>query len=227
MGKIYFLVCFLIFWSCSDSPNEVPLDSYRTAIFNVNMNNVLNDIYIIQDTVSLIINGSELYEMKDDDEDNILSATIPDLILGQSYSYYYAINNEIESLDGLRVLTINDNENIANDYYQEMNPTLVSFFVNMSYQISIGNFNLETDYLDVAGNFNSWDGIDYHLSNGDNNIFEIVVFGLDVGDEMEYKFRINGDWELAEFPGGGPNRVYTVLNGNNIIELWYNDEQGQ
>ena len=87
MGKIYFLFCFLIFWSCSDTPNEVPLDSYRTAIFNVNMNNVLNDIYSIQDTVSLIINGSELYEMKDDDEDNILSVTIPDLILGQSYSY--------------------------------------------------------------------------------------------------------------------------------------------
>ena len=85
MGKIYFLFCFLIFWSCSDTPSEVPIDSYRTAIFNVNMNNVLNDIYSIQDTVSLIINGSELYEMKDDDEDNILSVTIPDLILGQSY----------------------------------------------------------------------------------------------------------------------------------------------
>ena len=119
------------------------------------------------------------------------------------------------------------NENIVFDYYQELNPTFVSFFVNMSYQTSIGNFNVESDYLDVAGNFNSWDGTDYHLVQGDNNIFEIIVSGLEAGDEMEYKFRINGDWNLAEFPGGGENRLYTVLNGNNILEFWYNDEQGE
>jgi len=226
MGKIHFLCCIIIFWSCSDTPNEVPIDSYRSVVFNVNMNNVFNTIYSTEDTVSLIINDFEVFEMIDEDGDNILSITVPDLILGKTYSYYYAVNNTIENLDVERTITINDNENMASDYYQEMNPTLVSFFVNMSYQISIGNFNLETDYLDIAGNFNGWDGADYHLVQEDNNIFEIVIPGLESGDEMEYKFRINGDWELAEFPGGGPNRVYIVLNGNNIIDLWYSDEQG-
>ena len=87
MKKIHFLFCIMIFWNCSDSPNEVPLDSYRSAIFNVNMNNVLNNIYSIEDTVSLIINGSEVFEMIDEDGDNILSIMIPDLILGKTYSY--------------------------------------------------------------------------------------------------------------------------------------------
>ena len=226
MGKIHFLFCMMIFWCCSDSPNEVPLDSYRSVVFNVNMNNVLNTIYSSEDSVSLIINDFEAFEMIDEDGDNILSITIPNMILGKTYSYFYAVNNTIENLDAERTITINDNENMVSDYYQEMNPTLVSFFVNMSYQISIGNFNLETDYLDIAGNFNGWDGEDYHLVQGENNIFEIIIPGLGAGDEIEYKFRINGDWELAEFPGGGPNRVYIVLNGNNVIELWYSDEQG-
>ena len=226
MGKIHFLFCMMIFWCCSDSPNEVPLDSYRSVVFNINMNNVLNTIYSLEDSVSLIVNDFEVFEMIDEDGDNILSITIPNMILGKTYSYFYAVNNTIENLDAERTITINDNENMVSDYYQEMNPTLVSFFVNMSYQISIGNFNLETDYLDIAGNFNGWDGEDYHLVQGENNIFEIIIPGLGAGDEIEYKFRINGDWELAEFPGGGPNRVYIVLNGNNVIELWYSDEQG-
>ena len=226
MRKIHFLFCMMIFWGCSDSPNEVTLDSYRSVVFNINMNNVLNTIYSLEDSVSLIVNDFEVFEMIDEDGDNILSITIPNMILGKTYSYFYAVNNTIENLDAERTITINDNENMVADYYQEMNPTLVSFFVNMSYQISIGNFNLETDYLDIAGNFNGWDGEDYHLVQGENNIFEIIIPGLGVGDEIEYKFRINGNWELAEFPGGGPNRVYTVLNGNNIIELWYSDEQG-
>ena len=226
MKKIFFLFYVMIFWSCSDSPNEVPLDSYRSVDFNVNMNNVLNNIYSLEDTVSLIINGF-YFEMIDEDGDNILSISISDLILGKTYNYFYAINDLIEELENQRIITIKDNENIVSDYFQEMNPTLVSFFINMSYQVSIGNFISGTDYLDVAGNFNNWDGTDYHLVEGDNNIFEIIISGLVAGYEMEYKFRINGDWDLAEFPEGGSNRLYSVLNGNNVLELWYNDEQGQ
>ena len=35
-----------------------------------------------------------------------------------------------------------------------------------------------------------------------------------------------GDWDKAEFPGGGDNRSYTVEQGENIVEYWFNDENG-
>jgi len=43
---------------------------------------------------------------------------------------------------------------------------------------------------------------------------------------LEFKFRIDGDWNNAEFPGGGANRIYEVIQGENILEFWYNDEGG-
>ena len=113
MKKIFFLFYVMIFWSCSDSPNEVPLDSYRSVDFNVNMNNVLNNIYSVEDTVSLIINGF-YFEMIDEDGDNILSISISDLILGKTYNYFYAINDLIEELENQRIITIKDNENTDN-----------------------------------------------------------------------------------------------------------------
>ena len=45
-------------------------------------------------------------------------------------------------------------------------------------------------------------------------------------DEVEFKFRIDGDWENSEFPGYGENRSYTVEQGENILELWYDDNDG-
>ena len=86
MGKIHFLFCMMIFWFCSDSPNEVPLDSYRYVVFNINMNNVLNTIYSLEDSVSLIVNDFEVFEMIDEDGDNILSITISNMILGSFWT---------------------------------------------------------------------------------------------------------------------------------------------
>jgi hypothetical protein len=102
----------------------------------------------------------------------------------------------------------------------------VTFSVNMSYQIILGNFIASTDYVDIAGNFNGWDGADHHLAPTlDAGIYSITVDGFAADSILEYKFRINGDWATSEFPNGGPNRMYTVLAGTNNISVWYNDEQ--
>ena len=42
----------------------------------------------------------------------------------------------------------------------------------------------------------------------------------------KFKFRIDGDWDNSEFPGGYSNRMYEVVQGENILEFWYNDEGG-
>lgn len=102
----------------------------------------------------------------------------------------------------------------------------VKFSVNMSYQITLGNFDPATEYVDIAGNFNEWNGDNYHLETSlEAGIYTITVDGFDADQAVEYKYRINGDWDNSEFPGGGPNRTYTVVAGNNIIPVvWYNDE---
>lgn len=99
--------------------------------------------------------------------------------------------------------------------------TSVQFNVNMKQQIALGNFKPATDYVDLAGSFNSWGSIMMTDANKDS-IYSVSVT-LNVGDNIEFKCRINGLWTgLEEFPGGGSNRTYTVeLNG--VLNFWYSD----
>ena len=101
----------------------------------------------------------------------------------------------------------------------------------MSYQIELENFDPSIDYVDVAGSFNQWGEInlntEYHLESNEDNIYSITVTGLEANSQIEFKFRINGDWNNSEFPGGGVNREYSVIQGQNILELWYDDNSGE
>jgi len=104
----------------------------------------------------------------------------------------------------------------------------VTFRVRMSYQAELGSFDPESDFVDVAGSFNGW-GTDplTELSDADGDtIYDVTVDGFDAGDYLEFKFRINGQWDgTEEFPGVGNNRAYTVQESGNLIDVWYNDLQ--
>jgi hypothetical protein len=102
----------------------------------------------------------------------------------------------------------------------------VTMNVNMSYWTYLDKFDPATDYVDVAGNFNNWDGANHHLTTVDDSIYSITLNDMIVGSVLEFKFRINGSWDdaTAEFPSGGPNRTYTVVEGVNVYDAWYNDE---
>ena len=99
--------------------------------------------------------------------------------------------------------------------------TTVVFNVNMKQQIALGNFKPATDFVDIAGTFNSW-GSTRFTDNNNDSIYTVSIV-LNVGDNIEFKARINGLWNgKEEFPGGGANRTYTVvLNG--IVSFWYSD----
>ena len=94
----------------------------------------------------------------------------------------------------------------------------------MSYQIELGNFDSDVQFLDVAGTFNDWNGDQLYAI--EDNIYMITITNVEIGDSLEFKFRIDGSWDNSEFPGGGPDRNYTVLQGENSLEYWYNDESG-
>ncbi len=99
--------------------------------------------------------------------------------------------------------------------------TTVAFNVNMKQQIALGNFNPTTDFVDVSGSFNSWGSAKF--ADGDGDSIYTVSVTLNVGDNIEFKARINGLWNgLEEFPGGGANRAFTVVP-NGVVSFWYSD----
>ncbi|MCF7824174.1 MAG: lamin tail domain-containing protein [Candidatus Marinimicrobia bacterium] len=104
----------------------------------------------------------------------------------------------------------------------------VTFEVNMNAKIAAGEFDPSTQIVDLAGNFNGWGGNDpafWVLSDADaDGIWSITVTdSFTVGQELEFKFRIDSNWDLAEFPGGGPNRKYIVAGGAQTYSVWWND----
>jgi uncharacterized protein (DUF2147 family) len=105
-------------------------------------------------------------------------------------------------------------------FYTNLQP--VTFSVDMSFQITLGNFIVGTDFLDVAGTLNGWGGGDV-LTDDDSDGIYTGTFGVEPG-VMEYKYRINGSWDTSEsLPA---NRMYTVVEGENIIPtVWYSDQE--
>ncbi|RLD56401.1 MAG: hypothetical protein DRJ01_15300, partial [Bacteroidetes bacterium] len=99
----------------------------------------------------------------------------------------------------------------------------VVFNVDMTYAVKRGEFDATNDFMDVAGTINGWAGSD-HMTDADaDGIYTITYNDLVIGETIEYKYRINGDWATSEFPNGGPNRTYTVLEGDNILNDVYDD----
>ena len=222
------LACLFIFFGCSKTPSDAPIDSYRDVEINVDMNKAIADglFDVNNHALILLIDSVNEYVMSDENGDQIFSITISNLIFGKTYEYQYAVNETLEILEGDRTFIVYDVENSVSDYYGELNPTILIFVVNMSYQIELSNFDSDADFLDIAGTFNNWDGTDYHLVAIENNVYTITITDIEAGDEIEFKFRIDGNWDKAEFPDGGDNRNYTVEQGENIVEYWFNDENG-
>lgn len=79
---------------------------------------------------------------------------------------------------------------------------LVTFSVNMSYQISQGNFNPSTGVVQVRGPFNSWGGTQLVAQGG--GIYSKAIAILDApGSTVNYKFWATGpEWETV------PNRSF-------------------
>ena len=225
MKYLILSVALLLVSSCAEMPNESPIDSLRSVTFSVDMNQAINDdLMPSSGSPTLTLDSTDQFEMIDQDSNGIFSCIIPDLIFGRTYDYQYSINGSPENLNGSRSFTVYDEGNIISDFYGELNPTIVTFLVNMSYQIEQGNFNPDTQTLDVAGTFNDWSGS--QLEAIEEDIYSTTITDIEVGDILEFKFRVDGNWDTSEFPGYGANRTYEVQQGNNILEYWYNDEDG-
>jgi hypothetical protein len=104
----------------------------------------------------------------------------------------------------------------------------LKFNVDMSRYITDSLFNPRTDTVDIAGNFNKFDGTQNILSivpGTDSTVYTTTIAGFLNGDRLEFKFRINSSWSdtSVEFPYGQPNRVWVVEPGKYTFSCYYND----
>jgi hypothetical protein len=105
----------------------------------------------------------------------------------------------------------------------------LKFIVNMSNYIADSLFNPRTDTVDVAGNFNNFEGTKNILSivpGTDSAIYSVTIPGFLDGDHLEFKFRINSTWDdsIVEFPYGQPNRVWDVEHDKYTYTCFYNNQ---
>jgi len=100
----------------------------------------------------------------------------------------------------------------------------VVFNVDMTLPVANGYFKPAAgDFVDVAGTFNTWNGSAHHLTDVDGDgIYSLTVPALTTFQNIEYKYRINGNWSTSEFPSGGPNRVYRTSFYNMINDIYNN-----
>jgi hypothetical protein len=109
-------------------------------------------------------------------------------------------------------------------YHGEAPALEVIFNVNMNYQIMLENFDPEVNFVDIGANFNEWGAVPMVCEDPDEDGIYTYTTMLPLGYNCEFKFRIDGNWDLAEFPGG-PNRNYVVIDGENIYDCWFSDEE--
>ena len=237
MKHFVFIFSLLMIFSCSKTPNDAPIDSYRDVAINIDMNKAINDGLFDAniDVLALFIDSVDEYVMNDENGDQIFSITISNLIFGKTYEYQYAVNETLEILEGGRTFKVYDVENLLSDYYGELNPTILIFLVNMSYQIQLGNFDSDTQLLNIVGDLNDWAGEQLEPSEDNEGIYMITITDVEVGQEFEFKFRIDEEgWETpnpnisncVDDGFGGNNRYYLVEQGENSLEYWFNDENG-
>ncbi|MCX6226186.1 MAG: T9SS type A sorting domain-containing protein [Bacteroidia bacterium] len=100
--------------------------------------------------------------------------------------------------------------------------TRLSFTVDMTKAVTAGTFIAATDFVDVAGSMNGWAG-SAHMAGLGGNIYEIKIDNVKPADALEYKFRINANWDTSEYPPAStlPNRKYTVTYGYQIVHHFY------
>ena len=234
MKNFIFLFGLVIIIGCSESPTDVPVGSYRDIEFRVNMRSVMiDDMFNVEtDILKVLLDSYQEFEMMDSDNDSIFSCIVPDLVLSRVYQYQYTINDVEEVLIGERSFTVSDDNNIL-DYYGELNPTTLTFLVDMSYQVELGNFNHTINSLNIVGSLNDWAGQEMLLSN--ENIYQLLITDIEPGSEILYKFRIDDSgWEspnpdisnCVDDGFGGNNRFHVVEEGERILNHQFNDEYG-
>lgn len=125
-----------------------------------------------------------------------------------------------------------DGNNDAIDFVMDLVYTVgakqtVTFNVDMNNQITLGNFDPATDTVDVTGTFNLWENTaDLTDADADGIYTYELPTQYYAGEELKYKYRVNADWDKAEFSSDIYNaRELVVVSGTNATDDLFNNEE--
>jgi hypothetical protein len=190
--------------------------------FDVNMNKMIADGNFDpeSDLVYLSFDQTATEQMYDDNQDGIYSVMLDEGIeAGQTYEYRYRINDDFfETVT--REITVVAGVQYVYDWWNDEMLGGITLVLDMNYQVLLGNFDPVSDFIDIAGTMNGWQG-SLPMPLAGDNIYAITLY-VDPG-LVEYKFRINGDWATSEFPAGGPNRMTWAISDHVVIYHFYDD----
>jgi len=110
----------------------------------------------------------------------------------------------------------------------------MTFKCHMFYQIKAGHFDPHPlkDYLDMAGSMNNWGAYDVLFDLDNDSVYQLTLnlprTLISPVVPIEFKFRINGNWNTSEYLNGGPFRTYflqdTIGGIQNSVDVWYNNQ---
>jgi hypothetical protein len=157
---------------------------------------------------------------------------------GAVYQYKYRINlgdtasGQMELVNQPnRLIRIPDTLLTVSNDFNNFNPAkrLMTFQCDLGYYVKSHHFNVASDFLDVAGNFNGNGANDILFDTNHDTIYSLDMY-LDTTwihqGPLAFRFRINGDWNSAELQGK-PDRNYTfhdTINQNpNLFSCYYNN----
>lgn len=154
------------------------------------------------------------------------------VVKDQTYTYKFKMNDTEETVDARSVVAIGS-QKVLSHFFNDEEPitgVTVRFQVDMRYYMREMKFDASSQYVDVAGSMNGWDGTNHHLTDENaDSVYLVDVPELVAGDTYQYKYRIDGSWDDAksEFPAGGPNRRFTARSdGGQTKDVFNNYRPG-
>jgi hypothetical protein len=189
--------------------------------FRLNMNKIISEGNFdpSSDEVYIEMEEADTTLLGDEDGDGIYEVDITEgLAVDTAYTYIFRINDDLYE-DIPRTVTAIYGSLTVDLWWNDDPMPMVTFVIDMIYQFMMGNFT-ETDFVDVAGTMNNWEGsgpmehIGYFLYS--------VTLPADPGI-VEYIFRINGNWTTAEYLGPEVNRMTWATPEPVSVYHYYND----
>lgn len=222
VGEIDTVVDTVCFGSCTNCIDNYPVD----VTFNLDMNGVTDFDGSEQPYVFGSYNNWDNFTsptmLSDNDQDNIYTGTVLDLMYQDSITVLFGYGQNFESVPSecsvydseltinVRPLPLGSAEGdtvlvLPPVAYGECPPDSTPralFQVDVSTVVADWPDNFS---LCVTGSFDGWAGCGSVLTddNGDN-IYTGIVTSLEAGTDYEYKFLVNGQWGIATFESGAP-----------------------
>lgn len=213
----------------ANNPGEyyiiVGLNQDVTVTFQVDMT-LVDPVYTV--SVAGSFNGWTVGAdtLSDDDGDNIYSGDVLFTAGTNPFHEYKFVNGSTwEDYISNRLLHIDDSSPtmvLPPVYFNDIPPDeiYVTFQVDMSVQIFNGWFVPGADTSAVSGSMNGWTSWELADADGDEVYTGEYAFYGSVGDMIEYKYRINDNYELY----GLPNRSFTIDDTVTTIPVVYYDD---